>query len=256
MKQEEKKTKKQREDQALNRVLWWFGGAVALEFFLLLLNRYYLGFEADEIAAARGLAVFLKVLALAGLAAMGASGAWWHKRRKEKGATLAPGACFVTAAALSVCAVVAVIWPSTGVQVLYIAVPAVAVLALVYYLYQREFFLVALEGALALVAMWGYRKFIYVAPAGAYVLCAAVAAAAVGLLAATHLAWKNGGAVKGWKLLGKQTVGLPLVYAGGILALLAVAAAVIGGVTAAYVAMFTVVAWLFATAVFYTVRLM
>lgn len=256
MKQEEKKTKKQREDQALNRVLWWFGGAVALEFFLLLLNRYYLGFEADEIAAARGLAVFLKVLALAGLAAMGASGAWWHKRRKEKGATLAPGACFVTAAALSVCAVVAVIWPSTGVQVLYIAVPAVAVLALVYYLYQREFFLVAVEGAATLLAMWGYRKLIDAAPAGAYALCGVVAAAVAAVMTATWLIQKRGGEWKGWKLFSKQTVGLPLVYVGGGIALCAIAAAVIAGATAAYAALFAVVAWLFAAAVFYTVRLM
>lgn len=256
MKQEERKTKKQREDQALNRVLWWFGGAVALEFFLLLLNRYYVGFDANGIATAHALAVFLKVLAAVGLVGALSAGIWWLRRRKGKEGTLAPGALCVLSAAVCVCAVVAVLWPEMGVQMLYIVVPAVAVLALIYYLYQREFFLVAVEGALTLVAMWGYRKLIDGNPAGAYALCGAVAVVIAAATAAIWLIQKRGGEWKGWKLFGKQTVGLPLVYVGGLVGLCAIAAAVIAGATAAYVALLGVVAWLFAAAVFYTVRLM
>lgn len=256
MKQDERKTKKQREDEALNRVLWWFGGAVALEFFLLLLNRYYIGFDASGVQTARKLAVFLKGLALVSLVGCGAFGALWLKRRKEKAALLMPAACFLVSGAVCLCAVVAVLWPEVGVQLLYIAVPAVAVLALIYYLYQREFFFVAIEGALALFAMWGYRKLIYSAPAGAYGICAAAVVATAAVLVVTYLAQKGDGEVKGVKLFGKQTVGLPLVYVGGGITLLAVAAALVGGATAAYVALLAVVAWLFAAAVFYTVRLM
>lgn len=256
LKKEERKNKKQREDQVLNRVLWWFGGAVALEFLLLILNRYYIGFETDGIQLARNLAVFLKGLALVGLAAMGAAGGWWWHRRKEKGPTLAPGGCFLAATAVCVCSLVPVLWPAVGVQLLYIVVPAVAVLALIYYLYQREFFLVTVEGVLALFAMWGYRKLIYSLPAGAYGICGVVAVATVTVLAVTYLAWKKGGEIKGWKLFGKQTVGLPLVYVGGGITLAALLVALIGGATAAYIALFAVVAWLFAAAVFYTVRLM
>lgn len=256
MKQDERKTKKEREDQALNRVLWWFGGAVALEFFLLLLNRYYVGFDADGIATAHGLAVFLKVLAATSLAGTLALGIWWMRRRKAKEATLAPGALCVLCGAVCLSAAVAVLWPEMGVQMLYIVVPAVAVLALIYYLYQREFFLVAVEGAATLLAMWGYRKLIDAAPAGAYALCGVVAAAVAAVMTATWLIQKRGGEWKGWKLFSKQTVGLPLVYVGGGIALCAIAAAVIAGATAAYAALFAVVAWLFAAAVFYTVRLM
>lgn len=256
MKQEERKAKKQREDQALNRVLWWFGGAVVLEFFLLILNRYYIGFDVEGIAAARGLALFLRGLAVVSLVCAVAGGVWWHKRRVAKGATLAPGGCCVVSAAVCVSAVAAVLWPEAGVQIMYLAVPAVAVLALIFYLYQREFFLVALEGAMALLAMWGYRRFIHSSPVGAYVLCGVVAAVALALLGLTELARRNGGEVRGFKLFGKQTVGLSLIYAGGGITLAAVAVALVAGATAAYVALFAVVAWLFATAVFYTVRLM
>lgn len=256
LKQDERKTKKQKEDQALNRVLWWFGSAVVLEFFLLILNRYYIGFDADGIAAAHGFAVFLRVLAVVSLVCAVAGGAWWLKRRKAKGSTLAAGGCCVVSAAVCVCAVLAVVWPSVGVQLMYLAVPAVAVLALIFYLYQREFFLVAVEGAAALLAMWGYRRFIHSTPVGAYVLCGVVAAVTLALLGVTELARRNGGKVHEISLFGKQTVGLPLIYAGGGITLAAVAVALIGGATAAYVALFAVVAWLFAVAVFYTVRLM
>ena len=63
MNKEDRLAKKQKEDQALNRVLLWFGGAVILEFFLLLLNRFGIHFDAQGVNVAAGIFRFFSVFA-------------------------------------------------------------------------------------------------------------------------------------------------------------------------------------------------
>lgn len=255
MKKEERAEKKRREDQALNRVLWWFGGAVVLEFFLLLLNRFYINFGAAGIGLARGLANMLRVLVWVSLAAALGCGAWWWMRRRKGKATFLPGALTVAATALFGCALVSSLWKTMGVQFLYLSVPAAAVLALIYYLYQREFFLVALQGAIALFAMWSYRKLIFVQERMAYAVLAlcAVGVAALGVL--TFLLQRRDGKLGKRRVLAKKA-NYALLYVAAAVTLCVILAALLLGVTAAYWALFLVVAWLFGAAVYYTVRLM
>lgn len=255
MKKEERAAKKRREDQALNRVLWWFGGAVVLEFFILLLNRFYINFDRGGLALAQGLALALRVLVWTSLAAAVGCGIWWWLRRRKEGKTFLPGALTIAATALCLCALVASLWRTVGVQFLCLSVPAAAVLALIYYLYQREFFLVALHGSVALFAMWGYRKFIFVLPRTAYGLMAVCAVGVLALEVVTFLLQRHDGRLGKRQLLGKK-VNYPLLYAAGGVTLCALLTALILGATAAYWALFVVVAWLFGAAVYYTVRLM
>lgn len=254
MKKEERAEKKRREDQALNRVLWWFGGAVLLEFFLLLLNRFYINMEGG-VSLAHTLAVMLRTLTWVSLAAAVALGVWWWLRHKKGGATFLPGALTVAAAVLFGCALIASVWTTMGVQFLYLSVPAAAVLALIYYLYQREFFLVALQGGVALFAMWSYRKLIFIQAKAAYAVLALCAGAVAVLGALTFVLQRREGKLGKRRILAKKA-NYAMLYAAGAVTLCALLAALVLGAAAAYWALLLVVAWLFGAAVYYTVRLM
>lgn len=255
MKKEERMAKKQREDQALNRVLWWFGGAVILEFFLLLLNRFYINFDASGVGLARGIFRFLRIFAWVCLVAAVLLGAWWGAKKAKGGKTFLPGVSFAVAFALFFCSFVAGVWKSTGVQFLYVCVPVTAVLALVYYLYQREFFLVAVQGGLALFALWFYRKLIYVQPQAVYIIFAVAGVLTLGLVAVFVLLQRNKGMLGKTRILPKKANYIPLYLAAGVTVLALLAALAFGSV-AAYGTLFAVVAWLFGAAIYYTVRLM
>lgn len=255
VKKETREEKKRREDQALNRVLWWFGGAVVLEFFLLLLNRFYINFGPNGATMAFGLARTLRVLAWVGLAAAVGCGVWWWLSRRKGHRTFLPGALTIVTAALFLCALVSSVWTAVGVQFLYLSVPATAVLALIYYLYQREFFLVALQGAIALFAMWSYRKLIATRPSLTYGLMALCAVGVVALCALAFALQRKDGMLGKRCILSKQANYAMLYVAGGV-TLCALLTALLLGATAAYWALFLVVAWLFFAAVYYTVRLM
>ncbi len=255
MNKEQRLAKKQREDQALNRVLWWFGGTVALEFFLLLLNRFFLNFDADGVALARGLFLFLRIFAPVCLAAAAACGAWWFLWHKGGRKTFAPGVCCLVFAALALCSFVIVLWKELGIRFLYVCVPVAAVLALIYYLYQREFFLLAIEGGLALFALWSYRTLTTVSIRLVYGIFLAVALlTAAGVVLFVVLQQKKGRLGK-VRLLSKSANYLPLYLGAAVTAAVLVVTLLLGS-TAAYVSILAVVAWLFAAAVYYTVRLM
>lgn len=137
-------------------------------------------------------------------------------------------------------------------------IPAVAVLALIYYLYQHDFFLITLISAGGLAALYTYRKIVSAHPfrincmfALAFVLLAAA-------LIVLILLQRRGGAIaqgeKKQELLPKDT-NYPLLYATCALNAVVLAVTIAMGSTLAYYLMFVLVAWLFVMAVYYTVRL-
>lgn len=255
MKKEERLAKKQKEDQALNRVLWWFGGAVILEFFLLLLNRFGINFDAQGAKLATGIFRFLQVFAWVSLVLAVAAVLWWAVGKKKGGKTFLPGLCALVFSSLFACAFVAGVWKELGVQFLYVCVPVVAVLALIYYLYQREFFLVALMGGLALFSMWSYRKLIYVEFWLVYGIFIAVAVLTVVAVVLTVVMQRGKGRLGKVRILPKKANYLPL-YISEAVTLLSLTITFLLGANAAYVCLIGTVAWLFGAAVYYTVRLM
>lgn len=255
MGKEPKKEKRRQEDQTLNRVLGWFAGAVVLEFLLLLLNRFYIHFDASGTGLAYGLARMLEILAGVGLAAAVGCGVWlglWKVKGKE---LTRPGVCLSASLAVAGCAVVARVWKDVGVQFLYIIVPVSAVLILIFWLYQRDFFLIALQGGVALLGMWAYRKLFASHPGVVYGVFALALAVAVGMAALTWRLQKSDGRWGTRQVLDKDA-SYPLLYISSGVTVVSLAAALALGLTAAYVALFVVVAWLFAAAVYYTVRMM
>lgn len=257
MDKDQKKARQHQEDSALNRGLLWVAGAIVLEFLLLMVNKYYINFRVTDsgIAAAEAIMHILRAARWVGLAGAAACLVWAGLRlRKESGGLSLPVALAAACGAAAVCGYVVITFNAAGVRMLFILVPAWAGLALIYYLYQREFFLAGIAAGFAAVGLWLVRT------SGGRLLYTALTVIALILVAVLALALeKKGGAVV---LAGREMQLLPrkanylLVYVTCIGGIVAVAAAQFAGAAVAYYLMYAAVAWVFALLVYYTVKMM
>lgn len=255
-KKEQQAQRAKQEDAVLNKVLWWIVGTVVLEALLLLLNKVYTNYTPDQIPLALALRTVFKVLAVVlpicfvGLLAWAVKA---HKSGKHAGLS---AALATVAFVLAACAVAICLFDASGISFLYVAVPVAAVLAMVYYLYQREFFFIGVLSALGLLGV----KVIPYKTSFSMIGYAYLAVLAVILLAAVilfRMLQSKGGflKVKGADLevLPKNTVYAMLYVTCALVALVAIAALLLGAVAMLYGVL---VAWLLIMAVYYTVRLM
>lgn len=246
------------EDVILNKVLWWIVGSVLLEMLLLLLNKVYVNYTVDQaqVELAYALRGLFQVLAIVlPICFVGMLLLWLAARRAGRLVRLT-GGLTLAALALAACAVVIRVFDSSGVRFLYVAVPAVAVLALIYYLYQREFFFAALLSALGLLGIKVIpRTSLSATVAYGYAVVLAVILVAAAVL--FRLLQKNQGklTVKGklTRVLPKSANYAMLYVTCALVAAVVIAAAVLGGLTVLYGVL---VAWLLILAVYHTVRLM
>lgn len=251
-----KLAKAKAEEAALNRILCWMVGGVVLEFFLLLLNRYVIYSKVSEYAIHTAVCTAMKILAVAALVCAAAAGYWWKNARSTgKKSTLSGGLCLFLIGLSLCCFGVWFFYNMSnfrGVELLLYVVPVVVVLALVYYLYQREFFFIACGGVLALLGVWGagHSTIFY-----AYVALSVVLVLLGALL--TRKAQSGQGLVewqgKSLRIFGKDA-NYALLYTGAavalgvlIVSLFSVPSVVLYGAVAA---------WLLIMAVYYTVKLM
>lgn len=146
---------------------------------------------------------------------------------------------------------------SAVVRWLSILVPVVAVLAMVYYLFQRDFFCIALISACGILSLQLYRKMFLLHPRlirCGFALGFVLLAAAIVLLILLQRG-KRPLPLHVDRLIPKDA-NYPLLYAtcglnGALLAL-----TLAFGSSAAYYLLFVLVGWLFITAVYYIVKLM
>lgn len=261
MENEKRAARSKQEDAILNRVLIWFGAAVVVELVLLLLNRYYINYTtiSSEIMLASAISKVLMPAAIAGLVLSILCAVWFVRAKKGEKKTALPRVLTWAFAAMFVCFAVTYQFNATGVQFLCGAVPVLAVMVLVFYLYQKEFFTVTVLSAIGILGLWIIRK----AGGGHPVIVYGyVAAAAVLLLAAALLArglQKNEGVFargeKRYRVFPRGANYGAIYLTCGISAAVLIAACILG-TAAAYYLIFGVVAWLFVMAVYYTVKLM
>lgn len=254
---EQQAQRAKQEDEILNKVLWWIVGSVILEALLLLLNKVFVNYTLDQIDLAVALReeVFPKLSIILPICFVVLLVLWLLARKAGKLVRLT-GGLTLAALILAVCAVVVRIFDNSGVKFLYTAVPAVAVLALIYYLYQREFFFSALLGALGLLGIKLVPRtgMSLVLSYGYAVVLAVVVVAALVLF---RMLQKNEGklTVKGGPVqVLPKSANYALMYVTCVLvAAVVAAAAVLGGLAVLYGVL---VAWLLILAVYHTVRLM
>ena len=257
MDKRERAERAKQEDAILNRVLIWIAGSVVLEALLLLLDRYYVNTRVSELAIKQGLYQMFGVLVIVLPIAFLACAAWWVFTWRKGERRLLPQILSTVLLILSVCAVVARLYPNkTGISALYVGVPCLAVLALVYYLYQHEFFLVTLLGAMSGLGLWlldrreGHEIVVYAYLALEVLILAAVVFFTRKLQASGGLLSVKGKLVRVFS----KNSNYAMLYASCAVALLVQAAALALG--AMMVLYGVVIVWLLAMAVYYTVRLM
>lgn len=140
---------------------------------------------------------------------------------------------------------------------LTILVPVIAVLAMIFYLFQHDFFCITVISAGGILSLQLYRRMIWYHPTTircGYVLAfVLLAAAAVILILIQH--GKRPMPLNADRLV-PQDSSFPLLYITCALNAATLAATLIWGSTAAYYLLFVLVAWLFITAVYYIVKLM
>lgn len=254
--------RKKQEDLALTRALIWFAAAMAVEFLLLLVNKYYINFTAEStsIRLALAMGTVLKVTTVLGLLGAVLCGVWTWKQMKKNGEL--PFLCVVLTCvllAVGVSSGLIVLFYRAAVQLLYIVVPAGAVLALVYYLYQKEFFFSACGVGLGMLGLWLVRKNTgtHNLVVNLYMVAAALCLLAILLLIARLQ--KGEGLLtikdKQYELMPKQS-NFRLVILSCMVSLLALLAGVLLGGTVAFYLLFVLVAWLFVLLVYYTVKMM
>lgn len=263
MKRDEKQIQRlKKEDAALKKTIYWIVGAVVLELLLLLLNRYYVDYRVSELDIMLAVHSALGVLAVVFPVCFAAAVVWAVKvHRAGKHAEL-PVTLAVAAAVLSAAVLLVRFFSSggRGVKVLYVAVPVVAVLAVVYYLYQREFFVNAALCAAGIVGVWLVQR----GMAGHAVLVWAYVAVLAVLLIAAVVACKkmsaNAGVLalggKKWNIFPKNANYLMSYVTCGLVAADVAAALLLGAAVAAMALYAVLVAWLLVLAVYYTVCLM
>ena len=266
MDRNEREARRRQEDRALNKALIWVGVSIILEFLLVLVNRYYINFNSSVESINRAVAIQAALIGLrwVSLAAVVICVVWMLFQLSKNGKAVLPGVLSIAAAALLLCSHVILQFKDSGLRMLFWLVPAWAALALVYYLYQREFFYSAFYTGLGTMLLWMLRhKDSTVDPSSSrlttYVFLAIVAILMVLGLVMLLQARKNGGV---WSLAGREVRVLPaeagysLIFLTLAVNVVAVAAAAVMGGNVGYYLIYVLVAWLFALLVYYTVKMM
>ena len=255
MDKKQREARRHQEDIALQRGLLWVVGAIGLEALLVLVNRFYVNYSLSDAGVKTYLALHQVMTVLRIVVPIAAVLAlvwtfWQIKQDKKFGLPLI---LTIALAAVSVCIHVAIKFRGPGMSMLFWLVIAWAVLAMVFYIYQREFFLGACACGMSVLALWFVRYGV-----SGLLEAALVLAAMVLVTAAAFLLEKNGGLVpfkKSMRFLPEDT-NYTVLLVTCVASLLAVVAAMLAGGTATYYLIFVMVAWLFALFVYYTVKLM
>ncbi len=253
MDKKQREERRRQEDIALQRGLLWVAGAMVLDALLVLVNRFYINFTLTDAGVNAYLALGKWLPVLRNVTLIGAALAlvWTVLQLKKGGKFGWPLIGAIALGAVSVCAHVAVKYQGPGMNMLFWLVAAWALLAMMFYIYQREFFLGAAACGMSVLGLWFARYGAGRLESG--LLTAGIAA--VGLAAL----WlkKNGGVIPAptpIQFLPKE--GGHSVLLATCLASLAAMAAGLAVESLAYYLIFAMAAWLFALFVYYTVKLM
>lgn len=145
-----------------------------------------------------------------------------------------------------------------GVLFLYAALPSAALLYLVYFIYQREFFALAASCGGAILVLWILHGWQDAHPFRALCLGLLAALLALALTGVTVLLRRDGGVLKlgnrSVSLFGARTLYKPMLVTLPLLAAVCLAAAFLPQF--AYALMLVLCAYLFLLAVYFTVKLM
>lgn len=248
---------RKQEDAAFNKMLLWMAGAVGVEILSLLVRRLYINFNLTNVgvAVASGFSAFFRVFQYVGIVLVIAGCIWTVLTYKKKGKMILPLACTGGALWLWIAAFLCYNYQSAGARILCFIPAVIAIFAAVFFLYQREFFWNVVLGGIGITALWVFRQIYMEHPRMTY--CGFAVVWVVMALAA-FIAFKVGkknGKLGSLRVMPVEAGYLP-VYLTCAAVAVALVAALILGVSAAYYVLAALAGWLFFLAVYYTVKLM
>lgn len=245
----EKEVQRRKEDQDFNRSLIWVGVFLVIEFLLVLVNWTYINYQltTESVNLATTVRSVLQygrwvMLAVAVGCAVWAIFLW--RQKKAMGLQMSVTIVF---AVLFACIQIVLAFQDAGIQMLFWMVPACAGLALVYYLYQREFFVCALASSFGIMGLWFIRN------AGARNYWVALCVAGIVLIAGVVFFMKRNGAGSENQKEGSSYL---LMGLSCVVSIIVMGLSVVVGATVAYYLIYAMIAWLFALLVYYTVKMM
>lgn len=258
-----------RDDAVTNQILAIFLFTFALIVGLTFVSRAFSNFQNIY-----NTQIVLYIVSAVSLALSVAGLVWMIAARRKgvdtKNKLVCGRSLMVVGLMILICAFLSARFLHTGVQVLYVFVPVVAALLLVYLIYPTDFFTIALITAAGAILLWLFTR--YLPPgsvfaytpdiwlkastlAGLIVSLVLLAAAAVGV---RMLQKRHGELVLGGtpRRVMRKMANYLLMYGAILLAGLCVIISYLFGSTVAYYLMFVEIGYLFITAVYYTVKLM
>ena len=244
----------EQEDAAFNRMLLWLLGAVVVELFVLLVKQVYVNFIVGY-TVVHVLWNFFRIFTFLG-AVLTVAGIVWTVLNYRKGKpAVVPCICTAAVAGLWVLSGLGYFLYDIGMNIMLILPAVAAVLIVVYFLYQRVFFLNTLITAGGLLVLWLHRQYYMDHPTMMRVLFAVGLVLLAAGLALSFLLHRGGGKLGGLRVMPAGTNYLMTWITCGVTALALVLALALGTAVGFYL-LFVLVAWEFVQAVFYTVRLM
>ena len=244
----------EQEDAAFNKMLLGLVCAVAAELLLILIKRIYVDF-AVGLTAVDVLHTFFRVFSFLG-AALTAAGVVWAVLNYRKGKSVTvPCICTAIAAGLWVLSVLSYNLFDFGMDILLLLPAVGAVLVVVYFLYQRVFFLNTLLTAGGLLVLWLHRQHFTHHPTVIRLFFAVEVVLLAAGLVLSLLLHRSGGKLGGLQVMPPDTGYLMTWITCGVTALTLVLTLALGTAVGLYL-LFALAAWEFIQAVFYTVQLM
>lgn len=246
----------QQELEILRRVLFWLGAAVLLEALVLLANR----FTFHQINTMLTMVQILEVLQYVGIL-LGLGFLAWaiagRKKNPNRGVGRIISAAFF--ASISVCAFLFLHLGMSCVSILLVGIPAMAGLIMIYYLYQREFFVLAAISGLGMLGLWVFRSTSATYVMFYYVYSIVVLCLTVAVFVLSRRVQKEDGVL----IWGKHKLEIvqpdasyKTVWTSCALVMAFLLASPFLGTVFAYYAFLALVVWIFVMAVYFTSRLM
>ena len=255
-------TKRQMEDRVFNKMMLWLAAAAVAEGVMLVLNRFYIHIRVDEMNAYMAWYNALLVLFVAGVvlfAVFLTLGMRARKRTDELAGRDGTIQIILAAMCLTVGigSILMRFFGSAVAPMVLAAVPGLAVLALVFHLYQKEFFGCALVGGLGILGLWIFRAAEHSAGYYGYLIFT-LAVTVAGVVLAVFLQKGDGVVTVGGKkcTMLQPEAAYPAFYVTAVVTAVLLLASLALGAALAYYAIWGLAAWLFILAVYFTSKLM
>ena len=249
--------KRRMEDRIFNRMLVWLAVAVAVEIFFIFVNRFYVHAKAGEIDAMVAWHKALLFLFFAGVVLFMVFLAWGIKSKNQGEDRILPFALSGGFLVMGLGSLLVRMSHSSAHLILGI-VPGLAVLLIIFYLYQKEYFPCALVSALGILTLLSFR--LSGAAGKKYLLSLAVTIVVTAVCLAVMLKLKKNGGRIVWKgeqreLLPSGANYLPYFITAALTVVVCLCPLALGP-AAAYYGIWILGAWVFILAVYFTSKLM